>query len=126
MTSKAFAPDHSGRHITNGKIFALKDYMFSIVIENSKEDYMFTEKLIDCFLTGTVPIYYGCPSIGKFFNINGIIVIDSLVDLINVLPTINVDVHNKMKPHIEENYKIAQQYKTFVINEQAILDVINK
>ena len=126
MTSKAFSPDHSGRHITNGKINALKDYMFSIVIENSKEDYMFTEKLIDCFLTGTVPIYYGCPSIGKFFNINGIIVIDSLADLMNVLPTITVDLCNKMKPYVEENYKTAQQYKTFVINEQAILDVINK
>lgn len=126
MTSKAFALDHSGRHITNGKINALKYYMFSITIENSKEDYMFTEKIIDCFLTGTIPIYYGCPSIGNFFNINGIIVIDSLVDLMNVLPTITVELYNKMKPYVEENYKTAQQYKAFVINEQIILDVIDK
>jgi hypothetical protein len=126
MTSKAFAPDHSGRHITNGKIYALKDYMFSITIENNKHDYYFTEKLIDCFLTGTVPIYYGCPSIGNFFNINGIIVIDSLADLMNVLPTITIDLYNKMKPYVEENYKTAQQYKSLVINEQAILDLINK
>jgi hypothetical protein len=126
MSSNAFAPDHSGRHITNGKIHALKDYMFSITIENNKHDYYFTEKIIDCFLTGTVPIYYGCPSIGNFFNINGVIVIDSLADLINILPTITIDLYNKMKPYIEENYKSAQKYKTFVINEQAILGLINK
>jgi hypothetical protein len=100
--------------------------MFSISIENSKEDFMFTEKLIDCFLTGTVPIYYGCPSIGNFFNINGIIVIDSLLDLINVLSSITIDLYNNMKPYIEENYNIAQQYKNFNINEKAILNLINK
>jgi hypothetical protein len=126
MTTKAFTKEHSGRHISNCKIYALKDYMFSISIENSKEDFMFTEKLIDCFLTGTVPIYYGCPSIGKFFNINGIIVIDSLLDLMNVLSSITIDLYNNMKPYIEENYNIAQQYKNFNINEKAILNLINK
>jgi len=124
MTSKNFAPDHGGRHITNRKIKALKDYMFSITIENSKEDYCFTEKIIDCFLTGTIPIYYGCPSIGKFFNINGIIMIDTISDLTDVLQNINVELYNKMKPYIEENYNTAQKYKSFKINEDAILEII--
>ena len=59
-----------GRTVNNidYKLTALKDYAFSIVIENSKIDYYFTEKLIDCFSTGTIPIYYGCPSIGNFFD----------------------------------------------------------
>jgi hypothetical protein len=126
MTSIPFTKEHSGRHISNCKINALKDYMFSITIENTKQDYYFTEKIIDCFLTGTVPIYYGCPSIGKFFNINGIIVIDSLSDLINVLSSINIDLYNTKKPYIEENYNIAQQYKNCNINEKAILDLINR
>ena len=122
--TKAYSHDHTPRHITNGKINALKDYMFSITIENSKEDYMFTEKLIDCFLTGTVPIYYGCPSICKFFNTYGIITIDSLDDLTNILPTLNDNLYNKIKPYIEDNYNKAQQYKRFIINEKAILDII--
>jgi hypothetical protein len=126
MTTTAFTTEHSSRHITNCKINALKDYMFSISIENTKQDYYFTEKLIDCFLTGTVPIYYGCPSIYKFFNIKGIIVIDTLTDLINILPTITTDLYNNMKPYIEENYNTAQKYKTFKINEPALLDLINK
>ena len=53
------------------KISALKDYRFSVVIENSQLNYYFTEKLIDCFITGTIPIYWGCPKISKFFNIDG-------------------------------------------------------
>jgi hypothetical protein len=125
ITTKGFTPEHSGRHITNGKINALKDYMFSISIENTKKDLYFTEKLIDCFLTGTIPIYYGCPSIYKFFNSNGIIIFDSLEDLIAILPSLSIELYNNMKPYIEENYKIAQQYKSFVINEKAILDIIN-
>ena len=50
------------------KIDALKDYQFSIAIENSKEDGYFTEKLADCILTNTTPIYMGCPNIQDYFN----------------------------------------------------------
>jgi len=124
MSSKAFTQEHCGSHITNGKINGLKDFMFSIVIENSKEDYMFTEKLIDCFLTGTVPIYFGCPSIGKFFNIKGIIVIDNLNDLINILKSINIERYCNMKNYIKENYNTAHNYKSFKMNEKDILKLI--
>ena len=61
------------------------DYRFSIVIENCKRDYWFTEKLIDCLRTGTIPIYWGCPSIGDFFDIRGFILFDDINDLENIL-----------------------------------------
>src|SRR5262249_55419657 len=38
------------------KLDGLKDYRFSFAIENARYDYYFTEKLIDCFVTGTIPI----------------------------------------------------------------------
>ena len=38
------------------KIGGLRDYRFSVTVENAFVDYYFTEKLIDCFLTGTVPM----------------------------------------------------------------------
>jgi hypothetical protein len=50
------------------KIDALKDYQFSIAIENTKEDGYFTEKLGDCILTDTTPIYMGCPNIQDYFS----------------------------------------------------------
>ena len=56
------------------KIDGLKDYMFSFAMENSCYESYFTEKLHDCLLTGTMPVYLGAPDIGDFYNIDGIIV----------------------------------------------------
>ena len=47
--------------------------MFSIVIENSIESDYFTEKLLDCFLTGTIPIYVGTKTTSEYFDTDGII-----------------------------------------------------
>ena len=51
----------------------LCDYMFSIAIENGQYETYFTEKLLDCFATGTIPVYLGAPDIGDYFNKDGII-----------------------------------------------------
>jgi hypothetical protein len=32
---------------------------------------------MDCFATGTIPIYYGSPEIYKNFNMNGILLLDN-------------------------------------------------
>lgn len=126
MNTKAYTEEHSGCHISNQKINGLKDYMFSIVIENCKSDYYFTEKLIDCFLTGTVPIFWGCPSINNFFNVKGIIIFDTLEECIDIINSINVEKYNEMKPYIEENFKIAnEKYTKFKFNETEILNIIN-
>ena len=57
----------------------LCDYMFSVAIENSNQ--YFSEKLLDCFLTGTIPIYYGTPSVGKWFNMDGMIMLEDGFDI---------------------------------------------
>ena len=51
----------------------LCDYMFSVAIENGQYETYFTEKLLDCFATGTIPVYLGAPDIGNYFNRDGII-----------------------------------------------------
>ena len=111
--------------LTNGKIIALKDYMFSITIENCKEDYEFTEKLIDCFLSGTVPIYWGCPSIHKFFNIKGIITFNTLTECIDIINNISEETYKIMLPYIEENFEIAKKYCNFSVDENEIIKLIN-
>lgn len=97
------------------KIYLLKEYMFSFAIENSREPYYFTEKLIDCFVTGTVPIYWGCPQIEKFFNPDGMIIIESLDALKEVIDTITdreaaEDIFNRKSDAIRQNYEIAQDH----------------
>lgn len=51
----------------------LNDYMFSITVENDKYSTYYTEKITDCFATGTIPVYWGAPDIGDIFNKDGII-----------------------------------------------------
>jgi len=54
----------------------LADYMFSVAMENDSYETYFTEKILDCFATGTIPVYWGAPDIGEHFNMDGIILLD--------------------------------------------------
>ena len=92
------------------KLDGLKDYAFSLTIENTKKDYYFTEKLIDCFMTGTVPIYWGCPSIGNFFNTDGMIIFDNINDLQKILDGLSFEKYNNMIDAIADNFEKAKEY----------------
>ena len=62
----------------------LNDYMFSFAIENDNYDIYFSEKILDCFATGTIPIYWGTKKISNYFDINGIIFYDDFdISLLN-------------------------------------------
>ncbi len=50
------------------KTTALKDYKYSICMENSSEDLYISEKFFDVFLNNCVPIYYGCLNIKDAYN----------------------------------------------------------
>ena len=50
--------------------------------DNQKTDNWFTEKVIDCFQTKTIPIYIGCPNIDKYFDTRGMIICNNINDLI--------------------------------------------
>jgi hypothetical protein len=92
------------------KIDMLKDYMFSIVVENEKMDYLFTEKIIDCFLSGTIPIYYGCPSIGDFFDELGILTFDNLEELEQILSSLSEKFYYEKSEIIKKNFELAKKY----------------
>jgi len=52
---------------------AICPYRFSLAIENDSYKTYYTEKVTDCFASGTIPIYWGTPDIGDYFNMDGII-----------------------------------------------------
>jgi hypothetical protein len=93
------------------KVDGLKDYRFSIAIENCRRDFYFTEKLIDCFATGTVPIYWGCPGIGRFFDPSGILSFGTTRQLKNILGSISHDLYNSLLPAVEHNFRLAASYR---------------
>jgi hypothetical protein len=68
------------KEIPNKEI-GLKNYRFSFAVENDTYDTYFTEKILDCFATGTVPIYMGTKNVVKYFNSEGIIFFDGTFDL---------------------------------------------
>lgn len=92
------------------KLDALKDYRYSIVIENNRKDYYFTEKLIDCFRTGTIPIYWGCPSIDKFFDTRGMIILNDLTELNDILNICTKSWYEKNLEFINENFNLSEKY----------------
>ena len=83
----------------------LFDSMFHIAIENTSIKNYFSEKLLDCFQTKTVPIYYGCMNICEYFNTNGILEVKNVNDIIAWCNELTPDTYNKMMPAIEDNYQ---------------------
>lgn len=92
------------------KADALRDYKFNVCIENLQHPNWFTEKIIDCLRTGTVPIYWGCPNIGDFFNIKGFIIVNSLEEIVNVINNLTEDDYISKLEFIKENFDKAEQY----------------
>jgi len=92
------------------KIDGLKDYRFSVTIENAREDAYFTEKLIDCFATGTIPIYWGCPCIGDFFNTDGMLICENEESIVEIVENITpADYIIRLKA-VRENMELAKNH----------------
>ena len=100
--------DLFGRGFNNieNKEDGLKDYMFSVSVENDTYDTYFTEKILDCFATGTIPIYKGTKKIIEHFNSEGIIFLDE----INI-DSIDSDLYFSKIEAIKENLEIVKKYE---------------
>ncbi len=95
------------------KMPAMKDYRFSITIENAYIPNYASEKISDCFLTGTIPIYYGCPNISEYFDMNGIITFSTKEQLENILIHLNMngeEEYNSRISSVVNNFHIAKRY----------------
>ena len=79
--------------------------MFSIAIENASCKTYFTEKLLDCFATGTIPVYYGAPNIGDYFNKNGIIDLSEEFD-------VSDEIYYSKMDAIKENLEKLRKWKS--------------
>jgi hypothetical protein len=83
---------------------------FHIVIENVTSDNWFTEKIVDCFQTKTIPIYIGCENIGDFFDIKGIFHIKSLEEMVEVCNNITPETYQNMLDYVNINYEKSMNY----------------
>jgi len=58
------------------KYDGMRDYRYSLCIENGRERNYYTEKIVDAWLSWTVPIYYGCPNLTDYYPREAFIEID--------------------------------------------------
>ena len=69
---------------------------------------------MDCIATGTIPIYWGCPNIGEYFNDKGILSFEKIEDLADIFRTIAKPGHyESLLPVVKENHKKVQQYSNY-------------
>lgn len=96
------------------KLDGLKDYMFSVVIENCRRHGYFTEKIVDCFLTATIPIYWGCPNIDYFFDPDGIIKFETVEELKGILanPLFLHSFYESRANIVQKNARIAADFSS--------------
>ena len=92
------------------KAEALDDYRFSIVIENSKAKNYFTEKLLDCFAVGTIPIYWGAPNIGDYFNTGGIVVVNNIQEIQDAVYNLDESSYVERKASVLDNFELFREY----------------
>jgi hypothetical protein len=85
---------------------SLEKYRYSIVIENDITPYHFTEKILNCFASMTIPIYIGATKIGDFFNAGGIIQVTfPQIDILDkIITNCNEADYIARLPSIIENY----------------------
>lgn len=108
------------KHTLNTKLDGLKEYMFSVAMENSVYSLYYTEKILDCFLTGTIPIYWGTESIKTIFDPNGIIFLNSD----GSLPEISEELYRSKIESVNNNFEIAK--KNNYTSSDAIQFIIDK
>ena len=108
-----------GGHVKN-KIKFLKDYKFSLAMENSEADGYTTEKIIDAFLAGTIPIYYGDYMVDDYINPKTYILIRDYRDMkkkIDYIKKIDND-DNLYRSILKEKVFIDDFFVDNIINER--------
>lgn len=93
----------SGYKKIESKNEGLNDFRFSFAIENIIVEGYWTEKIVDCFATGTMPIYWGANSVSDYFIEEGILRINDEFDLSKY----NENYYESKKEIVEENFQRA-------------------
>ena len=94
------------------RVLAYKDYMFTLVVENDDYDFYFSEKIIEPYWAGTIPIYWGGNhddnQINKVFGLdmNGIITFKNTEELLDIMDNLSPDLYESKILSVKKNYEI--------------------
>jgi FkbM family methyltransferase len=85
----------------------LAPYKFAVVVENTKSPYYFSEKLLNCIMVGTIPIYYGASEL-MTLNKSGILSFNTINELKDILNSKHD--YDYYLPYAVENYHKAMDF----------------
>lgn len=121
--------DSGGKYLNNigykvqNKYDFQKQYKFSIAFENSSTEGYTTEKIVQAFASGTIPIYWGNPNIHKEFNTESFVncfdytSFDNVIDrIIQIDKDDGLFIHILQQPILNEPLDIAQYYEKSLLN----------
>ena len=91
--------------------------MYSIAIESTQEKNYISEKLIDCLITKTIPVYWGCSNASDFFDTSYWLKVE---DLVNFNFTEEYYYNNIEK--INKNFEETKHYCRNII--ERILEIV--
>ena len=95
-----------------GKFDGLAPFQYSVVIESERCPGFFSEKLIDCMAVGTIPIYWGCQDVERYFDMSGVIRVEDMVGIEHALMLArDVDDMTWRKEAAARNMEKAKRYR---------------
>lgn len=85
-------------------------FQYSVIIENSAILNYFTEKIIDCLVSSTIPIYFGCTNIGDFFDDSYFLKFNNIAEFNSIIHNITPEFYARVIDKIEYNRIKALDY----------------
>jgi hypothetical protein len=107
---KTIGDRHNEDDARIGKETVFSNSQYGVAIENFSHRGYFSEKILDCFLMKTIPVYNGCSNIDDYFNPEGIIIFKNVDDLIYTVNNLDKNYYNSHQDVIEKNYQKSIQY----------------
>ena len=104
----------------------LRSFRFMMCFENSHIDYYLTEKLINAYIGGCIPIYWGCPQLDSLVNTDAMLVLDK--DASEESMQKLYDRVAYLENNEEEYKKVYEQplFKNRVFQEQFTIEYVQK
>tara|TARA_R110000824_G_scaffold94915_2_gene228617 strand:- start:708 stop:1526 length:819 start_codon:yes stop_codon:yes gene_type:complete len=110
-------------YITSKQVM-FENAKFAIVIENDFMDNLMSEKLIDCFVTNTIPIYCGCTNVHEFFDSKGIIPFKSVNELTAILNSLTPEDYSKREEAMRNNYELSEKHRNLFSSIDLQIDTL--
>lgn len=100
----------------------LAPYYFSLAVENNSGPDMWTEKLADCFLSWSVPFYYGCTNLDQYFPRDAYIPID----IRNPSTALKVIEENAVKENWKRRLPAIEEARNLILNKYQLFPFLTE